>query len=72
MNKILYPHELQFGDVYLSPILIVLFLAFFLALFSAVILNKTRLAKFFYIPEYVFLSIMVLWALFIDKFFIRF
>jgi hypothetical protein len=72
MSSVLYPHELQFGDVYVTPILIVLFLAFFLTLFSVIFLNKTRLAKWFYMPQYVFLSMMILYSLFIDKFFIRF
>jgi len=72
MNSIIYPHELQLGAVYITPILAVLFLAFFLTLFSVVFLNKTRLAKLFYAPSYVFLSIMVLYTLLIDKFFIRF
>jgi hypothetical protein len=67
-----YPHELQLGDVYITPVIVVLALGFFSALFTGWILNKTKLARYFYITEYVFLAIMVLYVILIDKFLIRF
>jgi len=71
MNE-LYPHELQFGAVYVTPVIVVLALSFFATLITAVILNKTKLAKFFYLPSYVFLAIMIIYTVLIDKYFIRF
>jgi len=68
----LYPHELQFGAVYVTPVLVVVILAFFATLLSAVVLNKTSLAKWFFAPQYVFLAMMVLYIVLIDRFFIRF
>jgi len=71
MNN-LYPHELQFGDVYVTPVLVVAVVAFFATLVTAVVLNKTKLARWFYMPQYVFLAIMMLYITMIDRFFIRF
>jgi len=68
----IYPHELQFGDVYVSPVLIVVIVAFFASVATAVVLNKTGLARFFYAPHYVFLAIMVLYVVLIDRYFICF
>ena len=71
MNNI-YPHELQLGDIYVTPVLVVILLAFFATLASALIMNKLKLAKWFYVPQYIFLAIMVLYIVLIDRFFIRF
>jgi len=68
----LYPHELQFAQLYISPIIVVGFLAFFLAVLTAFFLNKVKLARYFVAHQYLFLAIFVLYALIIDKFFIRF
>lgn len=69
MNNI--PHELALGDVYFSPILIVVILAFFLSSFSTLIFNKLRLSQFIYHPPLAFLAIMTLYIVIIDKFFIQ-
>jgi hypothetical protein len=71
MNNI-YPHELSISDVYFSPFIAVFLLSFFAALISAYILNKLRISSYFFYSKYVFLAIMVLYAVLIDKFFIRF
>ena len=67
-----YPHELQIGDVYFSPWLAVLSLAFVLALITVLILNKLKISRLFYAHSYVFLAIMVLYMILIDRFWIRF
>ena len=67
-----FPHELQFSDVYITPILPVFFLAFVMSLVTVAVLNKSRLAKWFLAPQYVFLSILIAYMLLIDQFFIRF
>jgi len=66
------PHELSIGDVYFSPILPVLFFAFMGALVTVIILNKLKLARYFYAPAYVFIAIMTLYVVLIDRFWIKF
>ena len=66
------PHELSAGDVYFSPILSVIVLAFFAAAFTAMIANKLKLARHIYAPAYVFLAMMALYVILIDKFWIKF
>lgn len=70
INK--YPHELNIGDVYLSPFVIVLFLAFILAIITTLILNRLKLSRYFFATSYVFIAIMVLYILLIDHFWIKF
>lgn len=70
INK--YPHELNIGDVYLSPFVIVLFLAFILAIITTLILNRLKLSRYFFATSYVFVAIMVLYILLIDHFWIKF
>jgi len=67
-----YPHELQLGDVYVSPWLPALVLAFVLALITVLALNRLKLSRFFYAHSYLFLAVMVLYLILIDRFFIRF
>ena len=67
-----FPHELQLGDVYFSPWLPVLALSFLLALVTVVLMNKLKISRFFYAHSYVFLAIMVLYMILIDRFWIRF
>jgi hypothetical protein len=71
MNN-LFPHELAWGDVYFSPWILVLAMSFFFTLVSVMILNRLRLSRFIYVPSYIFLAIMVIYIIIIDKFFIRF
>jgi hypothetical protein len=68
----LYPHELSLGDVYFTPILAIFVLSFMAALITVVIFNKLKISRLFYAKQYVFLSIMVLYAVLIDSYFIRF
>ena len=67
-----YPHELSIGDVYYSPILLVLILAFLAAGTTVVILNKLKLSRYVYAPSYVFIAIMILYIVLIDTFWIKF
>jgi uncharacterized membrane protein YfcA len=67
-----YPHELALGDVYFSPILPVIFFAFLGAVLTVMVLNRLKLSRFFYAPPYVFIAIMTLYMLLIDRFWIRF
>jgi len=66
------PHELSLGDVYFSPILAVLILAFLFASITTIILNKLKLSRFIYAPSYVFISIFTLYVVLIDNYWIKF
>ncbi|SFV58465.1 hypothetical protein MNB_SV-6-1741 [hydrothermal vent metagenome] len=67
-----YPHELSIGDLYFSPILPVLFFAFISTTITVFILNKLKLSHFFYAPPYLFLAIMTLYIVLIDRYLIKF
>ena len=66
-----FPHELAMGDVYLSPLLAVVILAFFAAAITAILFNKLRFAQYIVYPSLSFLSIMVLFVVVIDRFLIK-
>jgi uncharacterized protein DUF1656 len=66
-----FPHELASGDVYFSPILVVVIISFFLSAFTTLLLNKFKLSQFVYYPSVAFLAIMTLYIVLIDKFFIH-
>lgn len=67
-----YPHELSLGDVYFSPMLLVIALSFFAAGITVIVLNKLKLSRFIVVPSYVFIAIMALYMVLIDTFWIRF
>ena len=67
-----YPHELSIGDVYFSPMLLVIILAFLAAGITAIVLNKLKLTRFIVAPSYVFIAIMAFYMVLIDTFWIRF
>lgn len=67
----LYPHELGIGDLYITPIIPVLFLAFFAASITVILLNKLRLSHYFISPPLSFLAIMTLYTLAIDTWLIH-
>ncbi|PQJ71234.1 DUF1656 domain-containing protein [Vibrio jasicida] len=66
------PHELSWGDVYFSPLLLVLFLSVTATWITVIILNKTRLSRFIAFPSLTFLAIMVFYVVVIDSFYIQF
>ena len=66
------PHELAWGDVYFSPLLLVLILAVTATWITVIILNKTRLSRFIAFPSLTFITIMVFYVVAIDSFYIQF
>ena len=66
-----YPHELQFGDIYITPWLPALTLAFFLSVLTTLVMNKTGVSKLFLWHRYLFLAIMTLYLVFIDHYLIK-
>ncbi len=66
------PHELSWGDVYFSPLLLVLILAVTATWITVIIMNKTRLSRFIAFPSLTFIAIMVFCVVAIDNFYIPF
>jgi hypothetical protein len=69
MNEM--PHELALGDVYLSPLLPVFTVALLGAWISTALLNKLRLSRYIMFPSTTFLTLMMLYTLLINAFWIR-
>lgn len=67
-----FPHELSLGDVYFSPVLLVLLIAFMLTGVTVLLLNKLKLSRYVYAHAYVFVAMMVLYVVTIDIFWIKF
>ncbi|WP_373030865.1 DUF1656 domain-containing protein [Sulfurovum sp.] len=67
-----YPHELSVGDVYFSPMLLVIILAFLAAGLTVLVLNKLKVSRSIVAPSYVFIAIMALYMVLIDAFWIKF
>ena len=66
-----FAHELAVGDVYFSPLLLVIIMAFIAAAFSGVIFNKLRLSQYIIYPPLGFIAIMVIFVLLIDHYLIK-
>jgi hypothetical protein len=66
------PHEISLGDVYVSPMLLVIILAFLASGISVIIFNKLKLSRYVYAPSYVFIAIMLLYMILIDHYWIKF
>jgi hypothetical protein len=54
------PFEISIGEIFFPPALLVVVLGFVVAGLTAVILNRTRLSRFFWYPPLVFLALWVL------------
>jgi len=67
----LFAHELAAGDVYFSPLLLVIVLAFIAAALSGVVLNKLRLSQYFIYPPLSFIAMMVIFIVIIDHYLIK-
>jgi len=67
-----FPHELSLGDVYFSPVLLVIIIAFLATGVTVLVLNKLKLSRYVYAHSYIFVGIMVLYMVAIDMFWIKF
>ncbi|MFV0436895.1 MAG: DUF1656 domain-containing protein [Desulfopila sp.] len=67
----LIPKELDIQGVYLSPLLLVLILAFMAAMVTAQISNRLRWTRFLVFPQVVFVALIVIYTVVIGTFFIR-
>jgi hypothetical protein len=66
-----FAHELAIGDVYFSPLLLVIVMAFVSAALSGVILNKLRLSQYIIYPPLSFIALMVIFVVVIDHYLIK-
>ncbi len=64
------PHEFFIGGVYLPPLLIAGFLGVVLAAWTAIVLNRYRLSRYFFYPPLVFVALTVIYTVFIGTFII--
>ncbi len=69
MNPI--PHEFAISGVYLPPLLVAALLGVIAAVATTRLLNHYRLAKYFFYPPLVQLSLAVIYTVFIGTVFIR-
>lgn len=69
MNEL--PHELALGDVYLSPLLPVFVSALLATWISLKLLNKLRLSRYIMFPSTTFLTLMTLYILLMNAFWIK-
>ena len=69
MNEL--PHELALGDVYLSPLVPVFTVALLGAWVSTILLNKMRLSRYILFPSTTFLTLMTLYILLMNAYWIR-
>jgi hypothetical protein len=67
----LIPNEFAIGEVYLPPLLICGVLGLLLATWTARMLNKYRLARHFFYPPLVFVSLAAIYTVLIGTFIIR-
>jgi hypothetical protein len=62
------PHEISIGGVYFPPLLIACMLGVLAAWFTALLLNRYRLSRFFWYPPVVFLALAVVYTTLISSF----
>ncbi len=62
------PHELSLGGVYISPLLLVLFVSSMLAVLTVWALNYTRLSRYLRLHQWLFFAIIVIYACLLGKY----
>jgi len=67
-----FSHELALGDVYMSPFLAVIIIAFLFTGITVFILNKLKLSHYFFAPSFSIVAIMVLYIVLVDSMYIKF
>jgi hypothetical protein len=66
-----FPHEIIINGVYFSPLLLVFILAFLATIITTTVLNKMKISQYFLHIPLAFVSILTLYIVFIDAFFIK-
>ena len=62
MNQI--PYEFAVGGIYLPPLLVAGILGLVAAAFTARLLNRYQLSKYFFYPPLVFVALMIIYTVF--------
>jgi hypothetical protein len=65
------PHEFAIGGVYMPPLLVASILGAAATLFTVRLLNRYRLAQYFFYPPLVFLALMAIYTVLIGIFIVR-
>lgn len=65
------PSEIAVGGVYLPPMLVASCLGVLLAYWTASLLNRYRLSKYFFYPPLVFVALVVIYTVLFGTFVIR-
>lgn len=64
------PHEFALGGVYMPPLLVASVFGMMAALLTTNLLNRYRLAKYFFYPPVVSLALIIIYTVFIGTFII--
>jgi hypothetical protein len=62
------PHEFAIGGVFMPPLLVAGLFGTLAAIITIRLLNRYRLAKYFFYPPLVFLALAVIYTVFIGTF----
>ncbi len=69
MNTI--PSEFALGGVYLPPLLVAGCLGVLLAYWTAALLNRYRLSRYFFYPPLVFVALSIIYSVLIGTYVVR-
>ena len=64
------PHEFAVGGVFMPPLLVASLFGAIAAVITIRLLNRYRLAKYFFYPPLVFLALMVIYTVLVGTFII--
>jgi hypothetical protein len=64
MNQI--PHEFSISGIYMPPLFVAALIGIVMAIIAAKLLNKYRLSKYLYYPPLVFVSMVVIFTVFVE------
>ena len=64
------PHGFAIGEVYMPPLLVAAFLGLIAAFVTAHLLNRYRLTRYFFYPPLVFVTLTIIYTIFIGTFII--
>ena len=66
-----FPHELALGDAYFSPVLPVAIVALVATWLTTILLNKMRLSRYIMFPNMTFLTLIAVYVLLMNEFWIK-
>jgi hypothetical protein len=60
------PHELSISGIYMPPLFVAALIGIVMAIITAKLLNKYRLSKYLFYPPLVFVSMVVIFTVFVE------